>query len=215
MGKTEGGGWYSQVGQGGMENLSIKSVKPGQIKVELGFFCGGIFLTVGLMITFSLPQPQYFGHWWEGRHLFHPEKSYMLYKKFENKKDCTNGWIGDTDPSAPRNMVSRLSYMLVQGWGQNHPKCTQYDKNKQVTKSPASTRMGSKSPAGQLGSIWCQSLVCTNQSIHQSLPHGPKPVFILEKHFFGFVPKAYFLLNQKSNLKFLQVFSWILVLHFV
>ena len=62
MGKTEGGGWYSQVGQGGMENLSIKSVKPGQIKVELGFFCGGIFLTVGLMITFSLPQPQYFGH---------------------------------------------------------------------------------------------------------------------------------------------------------
>ena len=88
--------------------------------VKLDIFCGGIFLTVGLMITFSLPQPQYFGHWWEGRHLFHPEKSYMLYKKFENKKDCTNGWIGDTDPSAPRNMVSRLSYMLVQGWGQNH-----------------------------------------------------------------------------------------------
>ena len=192
--------------------------------VKLDIFCGGIFLTVGLMITFSLPQPQYFGHWWEGRHLFHPEKSYMLYKKFENKKDCTNGWIGDTDPSAPRNMVFRLSYMLVQGWGQNHSKCTYICTMtktnspagvQKVTKSPASTRMGSKSPAGQLGSIWCQSLLCTSQSTHQSLPHGPKPAFILEKHFLGFVPKAYFLLNQKSNLKFLQVFSWILVLHFV
>ena len=61
MGKTEGGGWYSQVGQGGMENLSIKSVKPGQIKVELGFFCGGIFLTVGLMITFSFNITHKFG----------------------------------------------------------------------------------------------------------------------------------------------------------
>lgn len=27
MGKTEGGGWYSQVGQGGVENLGIKKWK--------------------------------------------------------------------------------------------------------------------------------------------------------------------------------------------
>ena len=27
MGKTEGGGWYSQVGQGGVENLNMKKWK--------------------------------------------------------------------------------------------------------------------------------------------------------------------------------------------
>ena len=39
-----------------------KKCKIWSDKSRTRLFCGGIFLTVGLMITFSLPQPQYFGH---------------------------------------------------------------------------------------------------------------------------------------------------------